>query len=542
MEQRMRDINEWMEVLERQIAATGNLVAADVESAMSQVTEESDKGLYGRCHFYKAFYLLRNGRPNDCLQHLNEAIRCMVGTSQERQAARCYNILGVVAHGQNNLLLAAEQYNKALNYAEKYSDFYTRSMAGSNLADVYYRIGLYDKAFWWYRESMKSYERTEAGLVVGSENHIKLLACYGFCLLLAGKRREAGEVYDRLRSIENGEHAENFPTLCAYTFFALYFYQEKQEQQAEECLNVAVSSILRQEKVTQDADNILNLIELLILMERYDSMGRLLDYMEPLARAEGNEGILLQILTYQLKYCASEMSKEQYLERTNHFLRIKEEYEEQENGMILHMLEMRRQLLQIEEAQQELEKENVKLRYQAEHDELSGLYNKGKLSRYAEEAFEKALRNRLPLGVLFADIDYFKQMNDRYGHGRGDECIRAVAECIRSCMPEDFVARYGGDEFVVIAQNRTEEYMRRCGERLVRAVQALQISNEDSGDADILTVTVGIAHAVPTRTNKVWDFLSAADETLYRQKNEKRGCMRFCGSLGEKNGSRTISR
>lgn len=243
MEQRMWDINEWMEVLERQIAATGNLVAADVESAMSQVTEESDKGLYGRCHFYKAFYLLRNGRPNDCLQHLNEAIRCMVGTSQERQVARCYNILGVVAHGQNNLLLAAEQYNKALNYAEKYSDFYTRSMAGSNLADVYYRIGLYDKAFWWYRESMKSYERTEAGLVVGSENHIKLLACYGFCLSLAGKRREAGEVCDRLRSIENGEHAENFPTLCAYTFFALYFYQEKQEQQAEECLNVAVSSI-----------------------------------------------------------------------------------------------------------------------------------------------------------------------------------------------------------------------------------------------------------------------------------------------------------
>ncbi len=535
MEQSVPGINEWMEILERQIATTGRLEAADIESAMAQVTEESDRGLYGRCHFYMAFYLLRNGHPNDCLKHLNEAIRCMVGTLQESQAARCYNMLGVVAHGQNNLLLAAEQYNKALNYAEKYNDFYTRSMAGSNLADVYYRIGLYDKAFWWYRESMKSYEQTGAGAVVGSENHVKLLACYGFCLSMAGKSREAGEVCERLRSIENGEHAENFPTLCAYTFFALYFYQEKQKQRAEECLEVAVNSILRQKKVTQDADNILNLIELLILMERYDSMGRLLDYMESLARAEGNEGILLQILAYQLKYCADKMSEEQYLERTDHFLRIKEDYEEQENGMILDMLEMRRQLLKIEETQQELEKENVKLRYQAEHDELSGLYNKGKLSRYAEEAFERALRNQTHLGVLFADIDYFKQMNDHYGHGRGDECVRAVAECIRRCMPEDFAARYGGDEFVVIAQNRTEEYMRRCGERIVQEVRALQIPNEDSKDTDILTVTVGIVHAVPNRMNKVWDFLSAADEALYRQKNEKKGCVRFCGSLGAKN-------
>lgn len=535
MEQGMLGINEWMEVLEQQIAATGNVAVADIESAMAQVTEETDRGLYGRCHFYMAFYLLKNGRPNDCLKHLNEAIRCMVGTSQERHAARCYNMLGVVAHGQNNLLLAAEHYNKALNYAEKYNDFYTRSMAGSNLADVYYRIGLYDKAFSWYRESMKSYERTGAGAVVGSENHVKLLSCYGFCLSMAGKRREAGEVCEQLRNLENGERAENFPTLCVYTFFALYFHKEKQEQRAEECLEVAVSSVLQQEKVTQDADNILNLIELLILMERYDSMGRLLDYMEPLARAEGNEGILLQILAYQLKYCADKMSEEQYLERTGHFLRIKEDYEEQENDMLLHMLEMRRQLLQIEEEQQELERENVKLQYQAEHDELSGLYNKGKLSRYAEEAFERALRKRLPLGVLFVDIDYFKQINDYYGHAKGDECVRAVAECIRRCMPEDFAARYGGDEFVVIAQNRTEEYMRRCGERIVQEVRALQIPNEKSAAADILTVTVGIAHAVPGRTNRVWDFLSAADETLYRQKNEKRGCMRFCGSPGEKN-------
>ena len=57
------------------------------------------------------------------------------------------------------------------------------------------------------------------------------------------------------------------------------------------------------------------------------------------------------------------------------------------------------------------------------------------------------------LGILFVDIDYFKQMNDSYGHGKGDECIKAVADSIRECMPGEFAARYGGDEFVKVQNN-----------------------------------------------------------------------------------------
>ena len=171
---------------------------------------------------------------------------------------------------------------------------------------------------------------------------------------------------------------------------------------------------------------------------------------------------------------------------------------------------------------------------QAEHDELSGLYNKGKLNRYAEEVFDVAMKNRLLLGVLFVDIDEFKQMNDRYGHRAGDACVQAVAECIRSCMPEDFAARYGGDEFVVITLNRGEEYVRECGEKLVQAVKNTPLTEEIG--AGVLSVTVGAACAVPTGKNKIWDFMSAADNTLYEQKKEKRGCLRVGSTIGIING------
>ena len=540
IEQNRKQLNSWTDLLEKQIKTTGNVVLEDVENAFMHITEEANRGLYGLCNYYRAYWCMQNGALAECLECLNESIRCMMGTEQEKHVARCYNLLGVVAHGQNNLLLAAEQYSKALDYADKYENFYTRYIVGTNLADIYYRIGSYDKAFWWNRESMKEYEKSGDHSANGLKNYVKLLAGYGYCLAMTDRLKEADEVRRKLEQIKSEEQGDIFPVLCAYTFFALLYYKEKRKELATACLNVALQSVLNEQQITPYADNILNLLELLIMMENYGYMGVLLDYLEPIADAEGNEGFLLQILAYQLKYCGDKMTEEQYLERTEKFFRIKEAYEDRESSMILRMMEMRGQLLQIEETQKELEEENVKLRYQADHDELSGLYNKGKLNRYAEEIFDMALKNGFAMSVIFVDIDYFKQMNDYYGHSKGDDCVRAVAESIRCCMPGDFAARYGGDEFVVIAVNRTAEYVQECGEKIVKDVRALNIPNEGAGEEKVLTVTVGIAHAVPVRTNKIWDFLSAADETLYRQKQERKGCMRFCGRVGVENGDGTI--
>lgn len=527
-----QELARWADIVENQIRSTNNVQLEDIQNAFEHITEEKNKGLYGLCNYHMAYYDLKNGKTDECLDYLNESIRCMVGTPQEQNVSRSYNVLGVIAHGQNNLLMAAEQYNMALTYADRYKDHFMRNIVVSNMADMYHRMGAYDKSFQCYRESMKEYEQSGDHSASGMGNYMMMLAGYGYCLCMADRLEDAKAVSEQLFPMQEGEYGEMFPSLYAYTFSALLFFKLGQKEKASDSLKIAVQAAISKKQLAGDFDGILNLLELLILMEKFDYLGEVLDYMEPLAQEENNNGLMLQLLAWRLRYCGDKMSDEQYMERAGVFFRLKEEFGNSESNLVIHMLEIRRRLWNIEEEQKALEMENTRLRYQVDHDELSGLNNKGSLNRHAQESFDRAMREALTLSVLFVDIDFFKQLNDGYGHRKGDECIRVVADSIKESFSEDFAARYGGDEFVVIACGRSEEYIRKGAERIVESVRAKQIPNINSCCADVLTVTVGIIHAIPHKPNRVWDFMAAADETLYQQKKERKGCVRFNGRLG----------
>ena len=111
-----------------------------LEQALSFVTEKRDKGIHGRICYFAAFYHLDTGNQEQCLKYLDESVRCLLGTDQEIHVARAYNMIGIVAHMQNNLSLAMEQYGKALDYTAKYDDKMVHSIVLSNMADAYYLI------------------------------------------------------------------------------------------------------------------------------------------------------------------------------------------------------------------------------------------------------------------------------------------------------------------------------------------------------------------------------------------------------------------
>lgn len=519
--------------LEQKVRAVRGMSWEEIQYALSQITEEKDKGLYGLVCYYAAFYMMNEGRQDECLCYLNESIRCMTGTEQECQLTRCYNILGLVFQSHNNLIGAMEQNGRALFYAGEYGQLFYQCLAERNMADSYYRVGNYERAVGCYRECIRDIRKSGVHTASGENAYRKILAGYGYCLLMTEDREEARTVVEEIhRSIHENKEG-GAPDLAVDGFLTFWYYKNGEMERADYHIDQAMQVIVDGCMIVLEYDRIMNLIQMLIMMERFECLQKILNYLEPQALIENNEGFLLQLRLFRLQYCSVDMDQESFVENMHSFFCLKDEFENAENCQIPRLLSLRSRLDEIEQEQKRLKKEKNQLLYQTEHDELSGLYNKRSLNHNMEEIFEEALYKRLPLGVLFVDIDYFKQMNDRYGHQKGDDCIVAIAQAIKECMPDDFAARYGGDEFVILTQNQPWEYVVSHAQMLVDCIREKNIPNEDSVGTKFVTVTVGGAYAVPHKHNKMWDFLATADQMLYEQKKEQKGLVRFYTGQGD---------
>ncbi|MEI8082245.1 MAG: diguanylate cyclase, partial [Actinomycetes bacterium] len=159
------------------------------------------------------------------------------------------------------------------------------------------------------------------------------------------------------------------------------------------------------------------------------------------------------------------------------------------------------------------------LQYRAEHDVLTGLINRGQLQDHLVDVLGRLPRAAGVPGVLFCDLDYFKTINDTYGHASGDYVLRVVAERIEAALREgDEVARLGGDEFVVVLPEVTDMPSAIGVAEKVRAAVAHPVP---IGTGQVtLTLSVGVALATPGIEAR--RLLRNADSALYEAKNTGR--------------------
>ncbi len=164
------------------------------------------------------------------------------------------------------------------------------------------------------------------------------------------------------------------------------------------------------------------------------------------------------------------------------------------------------------------------LRDMVARDGLTGIHNRRMFDQHIKRVWQQAVREEERVAVLLADIDCFKEYNDRYGHQAGDECLRAVALCLSQCArrPLDFVARYGGEEFAVVLYDASREYVAEVLTRMQRSIAELNIPHEASTAASRLTVSVGAAYILPTQNRTPEGLIQLADEALYSAKGQGR--------------------
>jgi diguanylate cyclase (GGDEF)-like protein len=174
--------------------------------------------------------------------------------------------------------------------------------------------------------------------------------------------------------------------------------------------------------------------------------------------------------------------------------------------------------------QDELEMRATQRLYEsAMHDPLTGVYNRRYLDDHLKAEFAFAARHGTSLSLLLIDADHFKRINDTWGHAAGDTALRALAEHLRgSVRHEDMIARFGGEEFAVLAREISAEGALAVAERIRHLVEVTPVRLED-GQTVTITVSVGVVTVGGKRTYATADaLLEAADEALYRAKEAGR--------------------
>jgi diguanylate cyclase (GGDEF)-like protein len=189
---------------------------------------------------------------------------------------------------------------------------------------------------------------------------------------------------------------------------------------------------------------------------------------------------------------------------------------------------------------------NEKLEKLSYLDELTGLPNRRFFIDVCNREWRRAIRERKHMAFVMVDVDYFKEINDHYGHLAGDKCLAAVAKALNKalCRPSDIAARYGGDEFIAVLPDINVHGLQTITEKIQRKISELDIENEYSPYGK-LTVSIGAAERMPEKETHWKTLEAAADKALYQAKQngknqfaildgEKDETAIYCGRLAEK--------
>ncbi|PTQ71696.1 sensor domain-containing diguanylate cyclase [Pseudomonas sp. GV071] len=176
---------------------------------------------------------------------------------------------------------------------------------------------------------------------------------------------------------------------------------------------------------------------------------------------------------------------------------------------------------QTEEKLLALQKELEELSFK---DGLTGVANRRMFDSIIEVEWSNAQRNHQPLSVVLLDIDYFKQYNDHYGHLGGDDCLKRVGQVLSraATRSRDFVARFGGEEFVLVLPETDRAAAMTVAERCRQLLLDEHIEHQQSQVGPHLTISLGVGTLIPTAHSQPSAFIAEVDKLLYKAKQKGR--------------------
>ena len=461
--------------------------------------------------------------------YLSKAIKSQQEVQDFSLLTRSHNLLGITEFLRGNFALALDYYMTALKYYEQMEEA-DNSLSGivkSNIARLYFSLNDYDHGRYYAEEALYDI----SGTTVDSAYVSNMMSIYIFLgNIYLSRSRDVQAARACLESVLTLAKNSPYPGELLSGIDILSFsirlahYEDKLSERdflIRRFVNRAVMTALR----THMIEDVCDLADFFMEIGKTEECRHVLHLLEAKLSEIGFVEIQKRFVESKIRFYTGIGDLAERNAVCFSFYELMKEQEKEKVSAFLFALGIRRDLEDLRQQNAFMEEENIRLTKKAEYDELTGLPNRYHLSDYSDAAFERAYNARTPIAFEMVDLDFFKQYNDRFGHQRGDECLKLVAEEIKKLCQRHtgiYAARYGGDEFVLIYENMSDKEILSYARELADSVIALNLKHSEE-EGGVITISQGIRNSIPLKKNRVWDYTFAADMALFKVKGRERG-------------------
>ncbi len=496
--------------------------------------KKEDAKLLGFAFYYcgETYYCLND--VDNFFIVISKALSYLQCVKEWELVVKCYNYMGITSANRGNAPLALDYYLNGLMYGKRYQLWEEEATVLINIGSLHLNCHCYIEAVKYLKQA-RSILQDRTGL----ENyHAFMIGIYtnlAKCYTFLEQYIKAEEMF----SIAKENHmsfAGEIDLSAVYCAEAIYFHRI-QDEDARDLRIAAIREKASSNMAVMDIfDDYYDYALMLLDTDHTDAFWSTVDILEPLVKRSHIYNLYLRVISLKLKFYRKHHKSAEFLQAAGLYYELSELMDKDIAVMVNHVMNLRKSFEAVNRQRVEMEILNRRLLEKSEHDSLTKLANRSLLNQYSEKVFSAAAEEETTLMVEILDVDYFKEYNDNYGHQAGDQCLVGVADAIRQMTEEcgGFCARYGGDEFIIIYKGISRECSVRYAEELKRRVMELNIEHRYSKALPIVTISQGICCDYPNEENRAWDFLHAADESLYRVKQLSRN--NYCiSSLSEEN-------
>ncbi len=463
----------------------------------------------------------QNGDFSQALYYLSAGVHGLEKTDEYELACICNNELGIIFRSQGHYITSEEYFLNCIEIARANRIYVHEGLACFNFASLCAEMEAPKRALEYHYRTIESCKYITDEMIRDD--------------LLAGARAFIIKLYVKLDEAENAEkefselekllesHPEFEDLYDVQIAKYLYYRYVKNLEQIEAMRAKVLKSFYQSTDYIIYFDETKELIRVLSEDNDFDELTKVFNFIESNCEADEVVDLRLFMETHKIEMYGKLGDPIRLTESLKFYHHFSEKKAEDNKRSFLTTLRLKSELTQ-------QRTKNLFLTAAAETDPLTGIANRLKLNNVIDELFTLANDQGKSLAVEMMDVDYFKQVNDTYGHSKGDELLVAMGNVLRSIVTDNiFVARYGGDEFIIYYYDMEDDEIldvaKRISVNIKEAASKIGLEN--------LSISQGIVNHVPRPMNRAWDYMNAADLALYYVKNHGKANARLIHRAAE---------